>query len=96
LVLILAALCAALHHIATHKSNKINGRNESVPIPKLDVAGSIPVSRSTEAQQITHFTFNSQLLNQHRAHAFNFDGLFCQFFVIVWQQPFTCAIRVFP
>jgi hypothetical protein len=44
---ILAALCSDLRHCATSKSNKINRGNTFFPIPKLDVAGSIPVSRSS-------------------------------------------------
>jgi hypothetical protein len=54
LAALLAAVCSDLHHIAMCKSNKTNRRNAYFPIPKLDVAGSIPVSRSTQAQQITH------------------------------------------
>jgi hypothetical protein len=54
LAALLAALCSDLHHIATHKSNKISSDNKSFPIPKLDVAGSIPVSRSTQAKEITN------------------------------------------
>jgi hypothetical protein len=54
LAALLAALCSDLHHIATRKSYKINGPNKSFPIPKLDVAGSIRVSRSTQETEITH------------------------------------------
>jgi hypothetical protein len=50
LAALLAAVCSDLHHIADRKSNKINRGNNSFPIPKLDVAGSIPVSRSNVFQ----------------------------------------------
>jgi hypothetical protein len=56
LAALLAALCSDLHHIATPKSNKVNGGNNSFHIPKLDVAGSIPVSRSTQVEEITEVT----------------------------------------
>jgi hypothetical protein len=69
-----------LHHIATPKSNKANGRNESVPIPKLDVAGSIAVSR-TLAKEIRQFTGSIRGVDEPKREL---NVVWLHFYILEW------------